>query len=273
MFAGPNGSGKSTIKSVIAPSLLGVYINPDDIEKDIRRFNVLDLSAYGVCSTAETIRSFFARSSLLRRAGLLDEATALRFNDNKLIFHNVEVNAYFAAVAADFLRQSLLAAGVSFTRNDSVEPGLEALELWVGGVQLQRVEVDVVGPEKVAAIDLIHRKGASTAEGEGDWLVVAQAYDVLRDPIYGVGFGWDIEGHTFDQAGDVLIYAHDPERDSLKLVTAWAAGIEASMSVYASDAEVFTSNDDAFNCSVDGGRGAPLWALLLLLGIGRRRRR
>lgn len=115
MFAGPNGSGKSTIKSVIAPSLLGVYINPDDIEKDIRRFNVLDLSAYGVCSTAETIRSFFARSSLLRRAGLLDEAAALRFNDNKLIFHHVEVNAYFAAVAADFLRQSLLAAGVSFT--------------------------------------------------------------------------------------------------------------------------------------------------------------
>lgn len=153
------------------------------------------------------------------------------------------------------------------------EPGLEALELWVGGLQLQRVEVDVVGPEAVAAIDLIHRKGASTAEGEGDWLVVAQAYDVLRDPIYGVGFGWDIEGHTFDQAGDVLIYAHDPERDSLKLVSAWAAGIEASMSVYASDAEVFTSNDDAFNCSVDGGRGAPWWALLLLLGVGRRRRR
>jgi len=153
------------------------------------------------------------------------------------------------------------------------EPGLEALELWVGGLQLQRVEVDVVGPEAVAAIDLIHRKGASTAEDEGDWLVVAQAYDALRDPIYGVGFGWDLEGYTFEQAGDVMVYAHDPERDSLKQVSAWAAGIEASMSVYAADAEVFTSNDDAFNCSVGAGRGAPLWALLLLLGLGRRRRR
>lgn len=153
------------------------------------------------------------------------------------------------------------------------EPGLEALDLWVGGQLLQRVEVDVVGPEAVAAIDLIHRKGASTAEGEGDWLVVAQAYDDLRDPIYGVGFGWDLEGQTFEQAGDVLVYAHDPERDSLKLVTAWAAGIEASMSVFAADAEVFTSNDEAFNCSVAGGRGAPLWALVLLLGVGRRRRR
>lgn len=153
------------------------------------------------------------------------------------------------------------------------EPGLEALELWVGGVQLQRVEVDVVGPEKVAAIDLIHRRGESSAEAEGDWLVVAQAYDDLRVPVYGVGFGWDLEGRTFEQAGDVLVYAHDSDRDSLKRVSAWAAGIEASMLVYADDAEVFTSNDDAFNCSVGAGRGAPWWMLLLLLGVGRRRRR
>ena len=153
------------------------------------------------------------------------------------------------------------------------EPGLEALELWVGGVQLQRVEVDVVGPEKVAAIDLIHRRGESSAEAEGDWLVVAQAYDDLRVPVYGVGFGWDLEGRTFDQAGDVLVYAHDPDRDSLKRVSAWAAGIEASMLVFADDAEVFSSNDDAFNCSVGAGRGAPWWMLALLLGVGRRRRR
>ena len=33
MFAGPNGSGKSTFKSVIGSELLGIYINPDEIEK------------------------------------------------------------------------------------------------------------------------------------------------------------------------------------------------------------------------------------------------
>ena len=42
MFAGPNGSGKSTIKAVIRPELLGVYVNPDDIEKEIRDFDFLD---------------------------------------------------------------------------------------------------------------------------------------------------------------------------------------------------------------------------------------
>jgi len=35
MFAGPNGSGKSTFKKLIRQELLGVYINPDEIEKEI----------------------------------------------------------------------------------------------------------------------------------------------------------------------------------------------------------------------------------------------
>lgn len=37
MFAGPNGSGKTTIKTVIRPELLGIYINPDEIEKNIKQ--------------------------------------------------------------------------------------------------------------------------------------------------------------------------------------------------------------------------------------------
>ncbi len=32
MFAGPNGSGKSTIKAVLRPELLGVCVNPDELE-------------------------------------------------------------------------------------------------------------------------------------------------------------------------------------------------------------------------------------------------
>jgi len=35
MFAGPNGSGKSTLKSIIPANLLGYYLNPDDIEKEV----------------------------------------------------------------------------------------------------------------------------------------------------------------------------------------------------------------------------------------------
>jgi predicted ABC-type ATPase len=45
MFAGPNGSGKSTLKSYLPPPLLGVYLNPDEMELEIRRQTFLDLTA------------------------------------------------------------------------------------------------------------------------------------------------------------------------------------------------------------------------------------
>ncbi len=48
MFAGPNGSGKSTIKSILKPNLLGFYINPDEIETEITKFDFLDFSHYGI---------------------------------------------------------------------------------------------------------------------------------------------------------------------------------------------------------------------------------
>jgi len=104
LVLGPNGSGKSTINAVIRPELLGVYINPDDIEKAIReRGDFLDLASYGVSTSAAEILTFFQQSTLLAKADLLDEADALRFNDDKLSFFAVSVNAYFASVAADFI--------------------------------------------------------------------------------------------------------------------------------------------------------------------------
>lgn len=116
MFAGPNGSGKSTINALIRPELLGVYINPDDIEKAIReRGDFLDLASYGVNTTREEILGFFQQSTLLEKAGLLDETAALHFNDDKLSFFEVTVNAYFASVAADFIRQKLLETKTGFT--------------------------------------------------------------------------------------------------------------------------------------------------------------
>ena len=115
MFAGPNGSGKSTFKSIIRPELLGIYINPDEIEKEICDRGFLDLQGYQVTTTANEVIDFFIHSPLLKAADLLDDAHSLRFNDEKLSFHNVGVNAYFASVAADFIRNKLIECSKSFT--------------------------------------------------------------------------------------------------------------------------------------------------------------
>jgi predicted ABC-type ATPase len=115
IFAGPNGSGKSTIKSLINNDLLGVYINPDEIEAEIKQFDFLDLSNFDIQAEASEILAFFQNSTLLAKADLLDEAEQLRFNQNRLDFFAVEVNAYFASVAADFIRQKLLLTQKSFS--------------------------------------------------------------------------------------------------------------------------------------------------------------
>lgn len=115
MFAGPNGSGKSTIKGVLPPGLLGVYLNPDDIQKEITELGYLKLDRYEVNTTREEILTFFQESTLLRRAQLVKQSSHLWFDDGKLHFEGVEVNAYFASVAADFLRQKLLEKRVSFS--------------------------------------------------------------------------------------------------------------------------------------------------------------
>lgn len=115
MFAGPNGSGKSTFKAIIRPELLGVYINPDEIEKEIREYDFLDFRHYQLKVTEEEVINFFFQSPLLKTADLLDDVDDLRFNDDKLSFHNVGVNAYFASVAADFIRNKLIECSKSFT--------------------------------------------------------------------------------------------------------------------------------------------------------------
>jgi predicted ABC-type ATPase len=115
MFAGPNGSGKSTMKSEIRKELLSLYINPDEIEVDIRKFTYFDFSQFGIKTTETEIHSFFNDSTLLKKAGLDGNSIFIKYDDNKLRFQEVEVNAYYASVLADFIRQKLMLTSQSFT--------------------------------------------------------------------------------------------------------------------------------------------------------------
>ncbi len=115
MFAGPNGSGKSTLKKKLLPELRGYYINPDELEAELQAQGFIDLGVYGVTSTADELPEFFRNSVLLKKGGLSDVVEHLRFAEGRLNFASSKVNAYFASVAADFIRQKLLERKASFT--------------------------------------------------------------------------------------------------------------------------------------------------------------
>jgi predicted ABC-type ATPase len=115
MFAGPNGSGKSTLKFYLPSELLGVYLNADELEQEMKRSGFLDLAAYQVAATAEEVLSFITTSPFLSSAGLADSAKRVMFEKSRLVFSEVSVDSYLASVVGDFIRQKLLQARVSFT--------------------------------------------------------------------------------------------------------------------------------------------------------------
>ena len=115
MFAGPNGSGKSTLKTAVPARLLERYLNPDDIEAEIRRSGHFDLAALGVGANGSEVRDYFLRSAFLASAGLTTDAARIGYFEDRIDFAAVAVNSYFASVLTDFLRRKLLAFKLSFS--------------------------------------------------------------------------------------------------------------------------------------------------------------
>lgn len=128
LFAGPNGSGKSTIKEVLSDELLGIYINPDEIEKEILKLGFLDFSQFGIDVNRDEVLVFFKNSTLLKKAKLLEKVKLITFNENKLGFLNISINSYYASVCADFIRKQLLINKQSFTF-ESVMSSYDKVEL------------------------------------------------------------------------------------------------------------------------------------------------
>jgi predicted ABC-type ATPase len=117
MFAGPNGSGKSTLINVLPRNLLGVYINPDDIEKTLRETGRLDLSNFGITAgAASSLIPFLSASSFLKSRGIsLITQCARMSKETRLLLAPECANSYLASVIADFLRNQLVHAGKSFS--------------------------------------------------------------------------------------------------------------------------------------------------------------
>lgn len=115
VFAGPNGSGKSVLKSYLPEPLLGVYLNPDEIEAKVKERGCFDLSGFGIETVADEVLPIFTGSEFLRSEGLGKAVESLSFNNGKLEFSPGIMNSYFASVLAGFLRRKLLERKRTFT--------------------------------------------------------------------------------------------------------------------------------------------------------------
>lgn len=118
MFAGPNGSGKSTIKSKIEkinPAWLGIYINPDDIEREIAATGRLNLRHFKVTTRRRPLIDALLRSNQLIDNRLVGEVSKLEFVKGTLSLADVRLNSYLVSAIADFLHGRLVASKTSFS--------------------------------------------------------------------------------------------------------------------------------------------------------------
>ena len=116
MFAGPNGSGKSTIKTVISDSLLGHYLNPDEIEKEVNNNDYFDIRDMEISTSREEVIRFFTNHPLIDKTELGDFVYDIQYVEKGFIdFGNVGFDSYMSAILTDFLRHKYLDTHKSFT--------------------------------------------------------------------------------------------------------------------------------------------------------------
>ena len=61
---GAEWSGKSTLKTVLPRKLLGVYVNPDDIERQLRAERCLNLNSYDLEMSSSRGAGFFQKLAI-----------------------------------------------------------------------------------------------------------------------------------------------------------------------------------------------------------------
>lgn len=115
VFAGPNGSGKSTLKTLLPGHLLGVYLNPDEVEKMARADSSLDVTQFGLTNDASAVLEFFQKSPLLLEHGYSNRLKSFGASGSCLMFEPAAFDSYFASVFVDFARRQLIAARATFT--------------------------------------------------------------------------------------------------------------------------------------------------------------
>jgi predicted ABC-type ATPase len=118
VFAGPNGSGKTTIMTDLRNRIhFGVYVNADDIEKELHENGSVDLSQYQIAATTLEIQHYFRKSQFAPlKLNIPDLFSHISIFQRRIILSSsITPDSYIAADMAEWIREELLQSGVSFS--------------------------------------------------------------------------------------------------------------------------------------------------------------
>jgi predicted ABC-type ATPase len=133
LFAGPNGSGKTSLYYKISQTYKsGIFINADEIEKELQTKGLIDLSEFGLKVNAADLKLFFSLNdskSLVFKAKKENFTIDITVVENFIVNKPKETNSYEAAFAASFIRYLLFKEKKSFSYETVMSDGSKLREL------------------------------------------------------------------------------------------------------------------------------------------------
>lgn len=160
-------------------------------------------------------------------------------------------------------------------RVDASSVGLATIQARAGETALPALEVEVVPASSIERVELF----ADPEPDETSRLcVLAQPFDGVDDPVFGVELDWDVDGVVEPGEGDMYVYDFDPARPE-KTLTARYGEHETAIEIRSGGGFVTSSN--RVGCSLGqayGARGEWLASALGVVGLalfaaGRRARK
>lgn len=119
IYAGPNGSGKSSLYKVISKEYIsGLFVNADEIEKQLKTIGFIDLTEFNLKIDAKEFENFKnlpSSISLIKKAITEGFTVDVVIKDNFVVNKPKSTNSYEAAFVASFIRYSLLNEKRNFT--------------------------------------------------------------------------------------------------------------------------------------------------------------
>lgn len=121
MFAGPNGSGKSTMISGLDSRLSKLFLNADNLERDLKTHPVLDLKSFDARIDPVKLVTFLTALQIFRNNadGSKTKTPCLStppvIDGTQINLSGNTIDSYLAARILDYIRQELLTLKVGFT--------------------------------------------------------------------------------------------------------------------------------------------------------------
>jgi predicted ABC-type ATPase len=120
VLAGPNGSGKSTIQRELKPEWIGVFVNADEIERELKDSGgKLGLARLGITDKPAVVLRRLERhignSRFAEKLGLHSLIGKMAVDHLLNLKVSGPVDSYLASVLADAIRRELLDEGKTFT--------------------------------------------------------------------------------------------------------------------------------------------------------------